>query len=183
MFPNLSRSTACLVGLGALVTVAVWAGWGAAQPDSPSEPTALVTSSVKSTEVLQQPALGADRASVDDVPRVVADAVGTASGQSAHAQPPTPAVRDGFEVRNGVLTAVRASGNNTIPPAAVAAIAVDLPPGTRPEDVSVAPTGIVTLLRSSPAVLQMATGEAVPTAAGDAAAMSPLRPVTVTRAP
>jgi hypothetical protein len=177
----LLRSNAGLVGLVALVAVVVWAGWGATHLDDPIQASAPVAKAVLPVDVPPQPAMVEDRPRVEGVAPVLTDRAGPESGQAVRALPPTPASRDGFEIQNGMPTAVQAPSSNTLAQVAATPGAVDLPPGINPADVAVSPSGIVTVLRTGTSAVQPASGDAVPAANGDASATNPFRPATVTR--
>lgn len=179
-----SASTAGLAGLGALLTVLAWAGWGVVHANDPSDPLATPTRAVTPAEVLpateQQP-LRATAA--ETTPQGVRDRVGAALVEPARATPATSVLRDGFVMRHGMLTAVRVSGASIAAQPTAVPGSVALPPGVRPEDATISPAGVVTVIRAGGAASQSAAGDAMPgTAAVDVAA-NPFRPATATHSP
>jgi hypothetical protein len=160
------RRNAGIAGLGALLAVLAWVGWGVAtSDDSSAQPTPPVAA---------LPALDEGVATRPTPPTPARAAAQAVSGSDVGrlAAPPAPAVLpDGFETRNGMLTAVRSAARADVAPSLAQPGTAVLPAGIRPEDAVVSPSGIVTVMRTD-----------VASRADDVAANA-LRPATMAHSP
>ena len=161
---------------GTLLAILAWSAWYTLDADSPADPGASLATADASVDIA--PAAGPAPTAIDaSRPTAATD---TPPAPPAHASQPAPAVlRDGFEMRHGVLTAVRSPVDpNAVPPARTAAAAqVALPEGVRQEDVVVSVAGIVSVVRAN---VSTPAAQAAP---GNDPASASSRAVTLTRAP
>lgn len=148
--------------LGVLVVVCGWAGW-----------SALHAGEAPAAELTQASAVA-----VAPPPRQSEVAVRVATTPASSSPLPaaregTPALREGFVLEHGMVTAIRSPvvpNQVTVVPPPVGA----LPPGVRPEDAEMSPGGIMAVRRLAPST---PSGVLV-----DEAAPNPFGPPTHTHA-